>query len=442
MTKRRYLVVFMMFLVIAINYMDRVNFSVSIPNIRKDLGFSLADIGDITFVWGMVYALFNFPGGWIADKLGLRWGIFVAFGWWSLFTIASPFAGSLTGWFIIRGLMGAGESPIWPFNAKAANSWAPPSGRSTAYTLAGSGQYLGPAIGSILVGLIIVKLGWEWSFIIFGVAGLILLPFWVWIVRDTPANDPRVSLEELNVIGNQVKSNEEKIDWPGIKSVFLSRTGIGMLLVYLTFGYILFTFLNWVPSYLFYTFHMDILKSAVWSSLGAFMGFVGFLLSGPFNDGLVRRYNRLTARRIGTAAPMFVAACCVVLSLITAKTGYGEVTAVLIGAVQLFMNMTVGAWAVNIIDISPNQVSTGVVYGIFNGVLNVMGACNSLILTAIASHYGFPVAFSSALVFMAIFLIGILFIVDKKSYNSLVAHALKSRISSDATTTDISYDVK
>ncbi|EBK1958128.1 MFS transporter [Salmonella enterica] len=428
MTKRRYLIVFMMFLVIAINYMDRVNFAVSIPYIRKDFGFTLSEIGDITFVWGMVYALFNFPGGWIADRLGLRWGVFVAFGWWSIFTIASPFAGTLTGWFIIRGLMGAGEAPIWPFNAKAANSWASPSERSTAYTFAGSGQYLGPAVGSILVGWIIVTLGWEWSFIIFGAAGLLLLPVWIWLVRDTPVSDRRVSREELLLIGNQVRSDEEKIDWAGIKNVFFSRTGFGMLLIYLTFGYILFTFLNWVPSYLFYTFHMDILKSAVWSSLGAFLGFIGFLLSGPFNDRLVRRYDRLTARRIGTAVPMFIAALCVVGSLLTAKSGFGEVTAVLIGLVQLFMNMTVGAWAVNIIDISPNQASTGFVYGIFNGVLNVMGACNSLILTSIASSYGFPVAFGSAIIFMVIFLLSILFVVDRISYESLINHAMQARI--------------
>ena len=427
MTRRRYLIILLMFIVIAINYMDRVNFSVSIPDIQKDLHFSLAEIGDISFVWGMAYALFNFPGGWLADKLGLRWGIFAAFGWWSLFTIASPFATTLTGWFILRGLMGVGEAPIWPFNAKAANSWAAPTERSTAYTLAGSGQYLGPAIGSILVGWIVVSLGWRWAFVIFGGAGLLLLPVWLWVVRDSPADDRRVNRQELAWIGNMVDARQEQIDWPGIRRVFTSRTGVGMLLIYLTFGYILFTFLNWVPSYMYYTFHMDILKSALWSSLGAFMGFIGFHLACPFNDRLVRRYNRLTARRIGTAVPMFLAVLCVVASLMTAQSGLGRLTAILIGLVQLFMNLTVGAWAVNIIDISPNQASTGMVYGIFNGVLNIMGALNSLILTAIASAYGFPLAFGSAVIFMVIFLFSILFIVDRRSYEALTDYAMAAR---------------
>ena len=209
--------------------------------------------------------------------------------------------------------------------------------------------------------------------------------------------------------------------------MFTSRAGIGMLLVFLTFGYILFTFLNWVPSYMYYTFHMGILKSAGWASLGALLGLVGFLISGPFNDGLLKRYDRLTARRIGTAAPMAGVIVCIVLSLFTAQAEFGELTAVLIGLAQLQMNMPVGAWAVNIIDISPNQSSTGFVYGIYNGVLNVMGACNSLILTALATRYGFPVAFGSAIFFAFVFMGSILFVVDRRSYTALITKAQLAR---------------
>lgn len=426
MTRRRYLIVLMMFLSISVNYMDRVNFSVSIPAIRHDFGFSLEQIGSIAFAWGIVYAVFNFPGGWLVDRLGLRWGLFTTLGWWSIFTILTPFASTLSGWYLIRGIMGVGEAPIWPINAKCANTWAPPGERSRLYTWAGSGQYVGPAVGTLLAGWILVQFGWQWTFIVFGVAGMAILPFWLWLVRDRPSLDPRVSPTEVALIGNRADPNE-KADWEGIKAVFFSRTGLGMLLIYLTFGYILFTFLYWVPSYMYYTFHLGILKSAAWASLGSLLGFIGFVLSGPFNDALVRRYDRLTARRIGTCVPMLGTALCVVLSLFSAKAGLAGGTAVLIGLAQLTMNLTVGAWAVNIIDISPNQASTGFVYGIFNGVLNIMGAVNSLILTALATRYGFPAAFGSALIFMAVFLFSILFVVDRPSYTRLVAHAERSR---------------
>ncbi len=426
MTKRRYLVFLFMFLSVFVNYMDRVNFAVSIPAIRHQFGFSLQQIGAIAFAWGIAYAVFNFPGGWLADRLGLRWSLPLTLGWWSAFTIATPFAGTLAGWFGIRALMGAGEASIWPINAKCANAWAARGERSTLYTWAGSGQYLGPAIGTLLAGLILVRFGWQWTFILFGLAGLLILPFWIFVVRDRPALDPRVNAEEIARIGNRA-APDEKADWAGIRNVLFSRTGLGMLLVYMTFGYILFTFLYWVPSYMFYTFHMSILNSSAWASLGALLGFAGFILSGPFNDRLVARFDRLTARRIGTAAPMVGTMLCMVLSLFSARAGLGGLTAVLIGLAQLMMNLTVGAWAVNIIDISPNQASTGLVYGVFNGALNIMGAFNSLILTSIATRFGFPAAFGSAIVFMLVFLVSILFIVDRPSYTRLIAQAELAR---------------
>ncbi len=426
MTKRRYLVILLMFLSVFINYMDRVNFSVSIPAIRHQFGFNLHVIGAIVFAWAMAYAVFNLPGGWLVDRLGLRWGLPFTLAWWSLFTIATPFASTLAGWYLVRSLMGAGEAPIWPINAKTANTWAAPAERSTLYTWAGSGQYVGPAIGTILAGWILVKFGWQWTFIVFGIFGLVIVPFWIAVVRDRPALDPRVNAQEEAWIGNRA-AHDEKADWAGIRNVIFSRTGLGMLLIYLTFGYILFTFLYWMPSYMYYTFHMSVLKSSAWASLGAWLGFIGFVLSGPFNDRLAARFDRLTARRIGTAVPMFFAMFCVAFSLWSARAGLGPATAVLIGLAQLLMNMTVGAWAVNVIEISPNQASTGLVYGVYNGALNVMGAFNALILTWLAARYGFPAAFGSATFFMLVFLLSMLFVVDRKSYTMLIHRAQLSR---------------
>ncbi|HTU69011.1 MAG TPA: MFS transporter [Candidatus Baltobacteraceae bacterium] len=408
MNRHRYVVFGLMFLSVFVNYMDRVNFNVAIPAIRQSFGFTLDQIGAISFAWAIIYALFNFPGGWVADRLGLRRSLPLLLTWWSAFTILTPFARSLTGWFVIRGLMGAGEAPIWPINAKCARTWALPNERSTMFTLAGSGQYLGPAVGTLLAGLILVTLGWQWTFFIFGLAGLAIVPVWFVFVRDRPANSSQ---------------EHERPDWPGIRDVFFSRSGIGMLLVYITFGYILFTFINWVPAYMYYTFHLSILKSAGWASLGAFMGLAGFLISGPFNDRLVARYDRLTARRIGATVPMLGMIVCVLCSLASAHAGFAAATALLIGVAQLLMNMTVGAWAVNVVDISPNPGSTGIVYSIYNGVLNIMGAFNSLILTALATSFGFPIAFGSAVVFMLIFLCGMLLVVDRKSYTRLIARA-------------------
>jgi ACS family D-galactonate transporter-like MFS transporter len=82
----------------------------------------------------------------------------------------------------------------------------------------------------------------------------------------------------------------------------------------------------------------------------------------------------------------------IIASVFTARAGFAEITALIIVVAWLFMAITVGAWAVNVIDISPNQASTGIIYRFYNGILNVMGALNSLILTWIAGNIGFSLA--------------------------------------------------
>jgi MFS family permease len=85
-------------------------------------------------------------------------------------------------------------------------------GTLNAYTWAGSGQYLGPAIGSVLAGWIVVRFGWEWSFILFGAGGLLILPFWIFFVRDRPEQDKRLTDEERETIGNR-STHTEREDW-------------------------------------------------------------------------------------------------------------------------------------------------------------------------------------------------------------------------------------
>lgn len=160
-TRVRFIVFLMTFTAVVINYMDRANFNVSAPLIEKHFGFNIAQIGRISFIWGLAYALCNFPGGWFADKLGIRKAASFALGWWSIFTILSALAYSLFSWCLIRGLMGAGEAPIWPINAKVTSTWSAPSERARAYTLAGSGQFVGSIVGVFVSGWIAHWLGWQ-----------------------------------------------------------------------------------------------------------------------------------------------------------------------------------------------------------------------------------------------------------------------------------------
>ncbi len=83
--------------------------------------------------------------------------------------------------------------------------------------------------------------------------------------------------------------------------VMLTRNGVGVFLTFLSFGYVLFTFLNWLPNYMYDTFQLSIVKSASWTSLTFIAGFVGYLISGPINDGLVAKYGHAKGRNSAPA---------------------------------------------------------------------------------------------------------------------------------------------
>ena len=420
-TRVRFIVFLMMFTAVVINYMDRANFNVSAPLIEKQFGFNIEQIGRISFIWGLAYALFNFPGGWFADKLGIRKAASFALGWWSIFTILSAVAYSMVSWCIIRGLMGAGEAPIWPINAKTTSTWSAPSERARAYTMAGSGQFFGSIVGVFVSGWIVQWLGWQWTFIIFGALGLIWVPIWWVLIRDTPQSHPWVNDRELRFIQGVAgalprREKEEHLGREEMKQalkVMLTRNGIGVFLTFLTYGYILFTFLNWLPIYMHDMFHLSIVKSASWTSVSYIAGFVGFLVSGPVNDWLVAKYGYAKGRKLGAGVPMGLMIVMMLCALETSRLNLVAPSALLIGLSLLVMNASVGAWGVNAVDLAPTPKSSAFVYGIYNGVLNLMGAYSSILVTVIANKFGFIWAFSSALIFMAIFLFGLVVVIDK-----------------------------
>jgi ACS family D-galactonate transporter-like MFS transporter len=171
------------------------------------------------------------------------------------------------------------------------------------------------------------------------------------------------------------------------------------------------------------SFHSSIVGGAAWSSLTAGLGFVGYVAAGPVNDALVRWMDRLSARRLGTAVPGGMGVVCLLASLWTAGLHVAWATALLIGLSQMLCTMTAGAWAVNVIDLSPSPASTGLLYGFYNGTLNLMGAADSVVITWLASRYGFPVAFGSAVFFMVAFILGVVVVMDRPGYTRLLRTA-------------------
>jgi len=200
--------VVLLFLGTSIVYIDRANLSAAIPQMQNEFGFSSTQVGLILSGFFWTYAVFQLISGWFVDKVGVR----VAYTWaavlWSIFTAMTALGRGFASLFALRLLLGIGESPAYPCNAKAVREWMPKVERGTATGIFDSGSRVGTALSLPIVVALIALVGWRGSFVVTGVLGVIWAVVW-WFFYRRPQQHSRVSAEELAYIESGQESEQE-----------------------------------------------------------------------------------------------------------------------------------------------------------------------------------------------------------------------------------------
>jgi D-galactonate transporter len=308
MTRKRWMMVFMVFLGTAINYIDRANLGLAIPSMKHDLGLSDSAKGLVLGAFFWTYAFFQLPSGWFVDKVGPRIAYTIAVVWWSVFTAGAAIAQGLASLFGIRLLLGIGEAPAYPTNAKVVSEWFPQKERAFATSIFDSGSRMGTVIANFLCPAIIITWGWKSSFVITGSLGIIWSLFW-WVMYKKPSEHPTVSESEREHIAAGQATGEPvvKVAW---KSLFKYRTVRGMMLGFFCLNFVMYFFITWFPTYLVEARGFSGLKmgsvAAIPPMVGVLLGWVGGLTS----DRLVKSGIRLNwARKIPIVAGMATSSC-------------------------------------------------------------------------------------------------------------------------------------
>ena len=291
MRKMRWVVVFLCFLAIAINYVDRANLAVAAPQIQHALGIGPAQMGLIMsgFFWS--YALMQMPFGWFVDRVGARIALPLAVGWWSLFTAVTPLANSVAGMFGCRLMLGVGEAGAYPSCAKLVSQWFKPEQRAFATSIFDSGSRVGSALSIPLVALIISVLGWEASFLITGAIGVFWIVGWVLIYRHPSRGDMTGAVDAPT---QAAVDHGPKVTWA---SLFQHRTLWGMMLGFFCLNFVIYFFITWFPSYLVETRGFSLKSLGTLGMIPALISIPGGWLGGAVSDSLYKRGWSLTAAR-------------------------------------------------------------------------------------------------------------------------------------------------
>ena len=293
------------FCAVFVCYIDRVNISVAALAMQEEFGWTETTKGFVLSSFFIGYMLFMMPSGWIANRIGGRIVLGVAVLWWSLFTILTPVAAavSLPILILTRIAMGMGEAAMFPAAYNVYGWWVLPAERSRAVAVLISGIPLGTLFALTTTGWIVSNYGWPSVFYLFGAVGFAWTAVWFVRAHRYPANDPKISPQELQLLKEQ---NQESEDTPPVPwRRLLSSTAIWALFInHFCSNWILYMLLAWLPSYFRGTLGLSITSAGIYSAAPWLTMFIVGNLAGWIADTMVRKgisvtFVRKTMQTIG-----------------------------------------------------------------------------------------------------------------------------------------------
>lgn len=305
-TRVRFFILFMVFVSVVINYMDRSNLSIAGPHIAEEYGLSTVQMGYIYSAFGWTYAFLQIPGGFFVDKVAPRLLYTVMLVGWSTMTLFMGIAQGFMALFGLRLAVGLFEVPSFPTNNKVVTAWFPEHEKGKAIACYTSGQFVGVAFLTPVLVAIQAWIGWQGMFILMGAVGIIWGIVWYILYRQ-PDEHSRVNQAEIDYIregGGLVSSTvaakgktSQKIDWSQVKMAFSRRKLWGVYIGQFASTSMLWFFLTWFPTYLVQYRNLDFIKVGFLTSIPFLAAFVGVLLGGTFSDWLIKRGHSITLAR-------------------------------------------------------------------------------------------------------------------------------------------------
>ncbi len=306
---RRWRIAWLLGFGVLVNYFDRVNLSVSHDSLVAAFGVSNIAFGYLSSAYNWTYAAFQLPIGVLLDKLGVkrvgRGGIFL----WSVASFCAAVTPNLGGLFGARFLLGVGEAPTFPANAKAIGLWFPPQERSLATAMFDAAAKFSSAMGVPVIGIALLVAGWRWSFALTGLISAAYLLYF-WRVYKDPDDDPELTGVERGYIegADRLEPAAEGIDakrpvdegQTSLGRLLMQRKVLGLAIGFGSYNYVFYLLLTWLPSYLSFALHIDLLHSFLYTSVPwIFATITDIVVGGWLVDFLVQRgWNASLVRRV------------------------------------------------------------------------------------------------------------------------------------------------
>ncbi|MGA7108646.1 MAG: MFS transporter [Terracidiphilus sp.] len=277
---------------VLVNYFDRVNLSVSHESLIAAFGISNIAFGYLSSAYNWTYALCQLPVGVLLDKFGVRRVGRISTFIWSVASFCASVAPGIPSLFAARFLLGVGEAPTFPANAKAIGLWFPAHKRGFATAIFDSAAKFSSVLGVPILGIILLKIGWRWSFALTGLISLLyFLLFWK-VYRD-PDDDLTLTAEDRQQIGATPETPDSLVapssEPESLGYLLGQRKALGLAIGFGSYNYVFYLLLAWLPSYLTLALHIDAYHSFLYTSLPWLVAtFCDLAVGGWLVDTLIR----------------------------------------------------------------------------------------------------------------------------------------------------------
>lgn len=288
--RRRWLFLFVLFLVSTSSYVDRVVISVLLEPIKAEFGVSDAALGLLSGVsFALFYATAGIPIARIADRGNRKTLIALSLAAWSLMTALCGMAGKFWLLMMARIGVGAGEAGCIPAAQSLIADYFPPKQRGRAIAILTVSGTVGYILALSLGGQIVAAHGWRFTFVAFGLPGLLLAVLVYFVLQE-----PRTMLLD------RAPAREEFLGT--IRALLAKRSFLLLTAGSTAYFFVAYGALIFVPSYLVRVVHVPIQTAGLVYGVASAVGVaIGSLGGGYLSDTLSRRDPRWLARVPGLA---------------------------------------------------------------------------------------------------------------------------------------------
>ena len=369
------------------SFVDRQVLSLMIEPIKHDLQLSDTQFSLLHgLAFSLFYAFMGMPIAVLADKRSRRVIISAGVAFWSLATALCGFSKNFTHMFLARVGVGVGEAALSPAAYSMFSDMFPKKKLGRAYGVYSVGSFIGGGTAFLIGGYVINILagvdsvhvpllgsmfGWQVTFLVIGLPGLLVAVLIFFTVRD-PARKGLTRTADGRVEKVTLRNAFAFIG--GHRSTFACH-----FLGFSFYAMVLFALMGWTPA--FYIRHFELSATTVGYMLGAVVlvaNTTGVVFAGWFIDWLAQRGHTDAAMRAGVVGAVGMALPAVFFTQVSEL--WQSIT--LLSAAMFFASFPMPASTAAMQVLSPNQVRAQI-SALFLLISNLVGLGAGTTLVAV-----------------------------------------------------------